>query len=141
MTGYTLNTGSGAGKGGVAKTLGNALSMDTNTAQTTPKTLQNTLYFLRTLIKECREKNNSEVLSDLMDHGVIKAICRAIIDHNNRPQLCVEYIRLAGDILREEEVDYQDMFLDFMKSDTNNEFISGVNNFLKVEYSRLKNSE
>lgn len=96
---------------------------------------------MRSLLKVAKEKENTDILADILDHGAIETVCRAIIEHSARPQLCITYIRFAGDILQEEDPEIQDEFLEFMKADKNNAFIIGYDNFLKVEYQRLKNSE
>ena len=55
------------------------------------------------MLKEAKETNNGEILSDMIEHGAIDTVCRSIVEHSSRPSLCIEYIRLAGDILEEED--------------------------------------
>lgn len=78
---------------------GNALSVESESITSNQKNILNALDILRSLLKQGQEQGIEGILAEIVELDVIPIVCRAIIDHQSRPDLCNEYIKLAGDIL------------------------------------------
>lgn len=99
------------------------------------------LHLLRNMIRESKEKE-FPIIEDMVRLNIVQVVCKAIIRYGKQPDYCVNFIRLAVDILEEEEREIQDKFYEFLiKMDSKNEFMISMKNFLSISYERLRNSE
>ena len=105
------------------------------------KNILSTIDILRSLLKQGQEQGIEGILSEMIELNIIPILCRAIIDHQTRPDLCNEYIKLAGDVLQEQDTEIQDAFLSFIQKDPENQFMLAYEHHLKSEFLRFKNSE
>ena len=105
------------------------------------KAKQNSLYMLRSMIKEAIEKE-VDIIMDMVEQGSIEILCKSIIRFAKQPEYCVEFVRLCCDILGKEEREIQDQFYNFIRfKDPENEFFTSIKNFLQISYARMRNSE